>query len=272
MKKFIIGNWKMNFNIQEASFFVDKLSKTVPTRRDVTTVICPSFLALQPLSLQIDRRQMKLGAQDCYWRDEGAFTGEVSAAQLHGLTQYVLVGHSERRHIFGEDDREIRFKVQAALRNGLTPVLCVGETELERNEGDTAHVLSDQIVSGLLNVGTDQIGDVLVAYEPIWAISTSERPTLPDPRDIEQAVEIIRAQVSHMFGREAGKIISVLYGGSVSKDNARIYLTVKGIDGALVGGKSLIAQEFAGIVDIAGDMAKEERDEEEAKETKEKAE
>ncbi|MCL2451409.1 triose-phosphate isomerase [Candidatus Saccharibacteria bacterium] len=259
MKKYIIGNWKMNLNVHEASLFATKLSQGLPIRRDVETVVCPSFVALQPLSLQVDHRQMKLGAQDCYWRDSGAFTGEVAATQLRGLAQYVLVGHSERRHIFGEHDRDIRFKVQAALRNGLTPVLCVGETELERKEGDTAHVLEDQIVSGLMNVGSDQIDQVLVTYEPLWTISTSGSPHVPQQHELEQVVKIIRSKVTHMFGREAGKAIPVLYGGSVDKDNARIFLSVEGIDGALVGAKSLIAPEFISIVEIASEIAKEEK-------------
>ena len=262
MKKFIIGNWKMNLNIHESSLFVTKLNKEVPIVKGVETVICPSLLALQPLSLQINHRQMKLGAQDCYWRDSGAFTGEISATQLRGLAQYVLVGHSERRHIFDERDRDIRFKVQAVLRNGLVPVLCIGETQMERKDNDTEHVLSDQLASGLLNVASDQIEEVLIAYEPVWAISTSEKPTLPDPKEIEKVVKIIRAQVSHMFGREAGKNIAVLYGGSVDKDNARIYLSIDGIDGALVGGKSLIAPEFAGVVEVAGEIVKEEKEKE----------
>jgi triosephosphate isomerase len=258
MKKFIIGNWKMNLNVHEASLFAAKLAQSVPVRRDVETVICPGFLALEPLSLQINHRQMKLGAQDCYWRDEGAFTGEVSATQLRGLVQYVLIGHSERRNIFGEDDREIRFKVQAALRNGLTPVLCVGETEFDRGEGDTAHVLSDQIVSGLLNVGSDQISDVVIAYEPIWAIGSGRTPEL---REIAAAAKIIRAQVSQMFGKVSAENTPILYGGSVSLTNAKTILTAKGIDGLLVGGQSLIAPEFAGMVEIAGDIAKEEKEE-----------
>ncbi|MCL2037570.1 triose-phosphate isomerase [Candidatus Saccharibacteria bacterium] len=257
MKKFIIGNWKMNLNVHEASLFATKLAQDVPIKRGVETVICPSSLALSPLSLQINHRQMKLGAQNCYWRDEGAFTGEIAAAQLRGLAQYVLVGHSERRHIFDEDDREIRFKVQAALRNGLTPVLCVGETETERGEGDTAHVLGDQIVSGLLNVGSDQIDDVLIAYEPVWAIGSGRTP---EPNEIEEAVKMIRSQIGHMFGRNAATSVPVLYGGSVNLANAESILRAKGVSGLLIGGASLIAPEFAGMVQIAADVLKEEKD------------
>jgi len=254
MKKFIIGNWKMNLNVQEASLFVAKLAQDLPIRRNIETVICPSFIALEPLSLQINHRQMKLGAQDCYWRDEGAFTGEVSATQLRGLAQYVLVGHSERRHIFGEDDREIRFKVQAALRNGLTPVLCVGETEFEYDEGDTSHVLNDHVAGGLLNVGSDQMDEVIIAYEPVWAIGSGRTPK---PEEIEKAVEIIRAQISHMFGKTIAKDTPILYGGSVNLTNARTILNIKGVDGLLIGGASLIAPEFVGMVEMADEIIKE---------------
>lgn len=256
MKKYIIGNWKMNLNVHEASLYVAKLAQDVPVHRDVETVICPSFLALQPLSLQINHRQLKLGAQDCYWRDEGAFTGEVSATQLRGLAQFVLIGHSERRNIFGEDDREIRFKVQAALRNGLRPILCVGETQFEREEGSTKHVLNDQVVSGLLNVDSDQIGNVAVAYEPVWAIGSGETAEI---KDIEQAASLIRGQISNMFGKKAGSEVPILYGGSVKLDNAKTILAAKNIDGLLVGGASLIAPEFAGMVSAANECAREER-------------
>jgi triosephosphate isomerase len=253
MKKIIIGNWKMNLNVHEASLFITKLAQSLPIKRNVEAVICPSFIALQPLSLQIKHRQMKLGAQDCYWRDSGAFTGEVSATQLRGLAQYALIGHSERRNIFGEDDREIRFKVQAALRNGITPVLCVGETEFEYNEGDTMHVLNDHVAGGLLNVGSDQMDDVVIAYEPVWAIGSGKTPK---PEEIEKAIHMIRTQIAHMFGKTTAKNVPILYGGSVNLTNAQTILSIKGVDGLLVGGASLIAPEFVGMVEIASEIAK----------------
>jgi len=256
MKKYIIGNWKMNLNVHEASLFVSKLTQSVPIKRGVEAVICPSFIALQPLSLQVNHRQLKLGAQDCYWRDSGAFTGEISATQLRGLAQYALIGHSERRNIFGEDDREIRFKVQAALRNGLTPVLCVGETEFEYTEGDTMHVLNDHIAGGLLNVDSDQVKDIIIAYEPVWAIGSGR---IPKPSEIEKAVEIIRTQVTHMFGKTIAENVPILYGGSANLTNAKTILNIKGVDGLLIGGASLIAPEFSGMVEIASEVAKNER-------------
>lgn len=264
MKKYIFGNWKMNLNIHEASLFTEKLKADIKSHADVEVAIFPGFLALEPVSLQLHREHthIKLGAQNCYWRDEGAYTGEVSATQLRGLVKYVLVGHSERRNIFREDDREIRFKVQAALRNGLIPVLCVGETEFERNEGDTVHVLNDQVAGGLLNVGTDEVDRVIIAYEPVWAIGRDEPAT---PREIEDAAKTIRAQVSHMFGRKAGAEIPVLYGGSTQSDNAEAMLVTKGVDGLLIGRESLIAPRFAGMVDTAHAVASRENDNEKGK-------
>ena len=254
MKKYIIGNWKMNLNVHESSLFVAKLAQSLPVKRNVETVICPSFLSLQPVSLQINHRQMKLGAQNCYWRDEGAFTGEVSAAQLRGLAQYVLVGHSDRRYIFSEDDRDIRFKVQAALRNCIRPVLCVGETEMERGDGDTEHVLCDQVASGLMNVSSEQLDQVLIAYEPVWAIGSSA-PASND--DIAGAIKIIRTQIEHMFGKAAAREVPVLYGGSSNLKNGKDILVNTGADGLLLGRSSLIAPEFVGLVNAAAEVDKE---------------
>lgn len=256
MKKYIIGNWKMNLNVHESSLFAAKLAQTLPIRRDVETVICPSFLSLQPVSLQINHRQMKLGAQNCYWRDEGAFTGEVSAAQLRGLTQYVLIGHSERRYVFGEDDRDIRFKVQAALRNCIRPVLCVGETEMERGDGDTEHVLCDQVASGLMNVSSEQLDQVLIAYEPVWAIGSTAPAS---NEDIADAVKVVRTQVEHMFGKAAASEVPILYGGSSNSENGYEILSIPGVDGLLVGRASLIAPEFAELVEAAATVSKENK-------------
>ncbi len=254
-KKYIFGNWKMNLNVHEASLFVEKLKQEVKNHTDVEVAIFPGFLALQPISMQLHGKNahIKLGAQNLYWRDKGAFTGEVSATQLRGLAKYALIGHSERRNIFREDDREIRFKVQSALRNNIVPVLCVGETEFERNEGDTSHVLNDQVVGGLLNVGSDEIEKVVIAYEPVWAIGSG---ATAEPRDIEKAAKIIRAQVSHMFGKKIGENLPVLYGGSAKMSSAKMILNSKGVDGLLIGGASLIAPEFAGMVEIAHEVAK----------------
>ncbi len=253
MKKLIVGNWKMNLNVHESSLYVAKLAEMVKVRRDVEVVLCPNFLALQPLSLQVNHRQFKLGAQNCYWRDYGAFTGEIGASMLRGLAQYVLVGHSERRNIFGEGDRDIRFKIQAVERNNMRPILCVGETAFDRSEGDTIHVLNDQIVSGLLNIASDEIDDVVIAYEPVWAIGTGETASV---QDIEESVNIIRGQVSQLYGKKSATQIQILYGGSVNATNAKQILTARGVDGLLIGGASLNANEFAKIIDTAYETTK----------------
>ena len=150
--KLIVANWKMNFNVQESSLYLEKISKIVRKRRDVTVVLAPTTLALQTLSLQVNLRQFKLAVQNFYWRDHGAFTGEVSATQLKGMVQYGLVGHSERRYLFHENDKDIRNKVQAALRNQIKPILCIGETMWERSSGETADVIRDQLVGSLAKV------------------------------------------------------------------------------------------------------------------------
>lgn len=249
-KKLIVGNWKMNLNTHEASLFLHKLAGMVKVHRDVEVVLTPTLLALQSLSLQVDRRQFKLAVQNFYWRDHGAFTGEVSATQLRGIADYALVGHSERRHIFGETDKDVRNKVQAAIRNNIKPILCIGETAGERTDGETHDVLHDQLVGGLANITSEELDEVVVAYEPVWAIGTGNS-ALPD--DVKKAVAAVRNQVKHLYGPQAAQSIRVLYGGSVTADSAASYLAVEGVDGLLIGGASLDAHAFSSIVEKAHD-------------------
>lgn len=244
----IVGNWKMNLNVSQASLYVHKLAGKVPTYKDVEVVLAPNVLVLQSLSLQVSRRQFRLAAQNCYWKDEGAFTGEVSAAMLRGLVDYVLVGHSERRHIFGERNIELRNKVQAVLRNGMKPILCVGETAIERSDGETLPVIHDQVVAGLANITSSEIEKVTIAYEPVWAIGTGDPVTAAD---LEKAATAIRKQVDALYGAKAAAAIRVIYGGSVTAENCADFLSVNGIDGLLPGGSSLKAEEFASIVEKA---------------------
>ena len=244
-KKLIVGNWKMNMNVHDASIFVHKLAAEVQVHRDVEVVLSPTFLALQPVSLQIDRRQFKLAAQNLYWRDSGAFTGEVSAAQLRGLVEYAIIGHSERRHIFREHDKDIRSKVQAAVRNNISPILCVGETAHERSVGETLEVIHDQLIGGLANVTSDEFSQIVIAYEPVWAIGTGKNAL---PEDAEKAARAIRRQINHLYGEKAAKEVRILYGGSVTADSASTYLATAGIDGLLVGGASLTVPSFASII------------------------
>lgn len=247
-KKLIIGNWKMNLTIHEASMLVHGLAKNIDVHRDVEVVLAPTFLAMQSVSLQINRRQFKLAAQNFYWRDHGAYTGEVSAAQLRGLVEYALVGHSERRHVFHEHAKEIRSKVQAAIRCGIHPVLCVGETAHDRASNETVAVLHDQILGGLANVTSEELHQVVIAYEPVWAIGTGNNAT---PHDVAKAIRAIRRQITHLYGEKAASEIRVLYGGSVTPDSAPTYLATEGVDGLLVGGASLSVPSFAAIAKSA---------------------
>lgn len=251
MKTYIVGNWKLNFNVGESSIYLHKLQKNLPNYRDIEVVVAPSLVALQPLSLQIDRHKMKLAAQNAFYRDYGAFTGEVSFAQLKGLVDYVIIGHSERRHIFGEDDKMVGKKVAAALRNKLTPILCIGETESERAFGETADVIRDQLLSGLRDVSEEEIDEVLIAYEPVWAISTTGHAKLASPDEVAEIVKLIRGALADLYGEKTAEKIGVLFGGSVKPSNAGAYLTVPGINGLLVGGASLILNEFTDIIDVA---------------------
>lgn len=244
-KTLIVGNWKMHLNTHQASIYLHKLSQGIQTHRDVEVVLCPNVMTLQPLSLQVNHHQFQLGAQNAYWRDEGAFTGEISATMLRGLVKYLIVGHSERRHIFHETDKEVRAKVQAALRNDIQPILCVGETAAERTDNLTSHILHDQIVGGLANITSEEIDKVAIAYEPVWAIGTGKNAR---PGDVATAIHHIRHNVAAMFGETAAERVRVLYGGSVSKENAAEYLATKGVNGLLVGGASLQAEAFLGIV------------------------
>lgn len=244
-KKLIVGNWKMNFTTGQASLFLHKLAEQVPNYRDVEVVLCPHYVALQPLSLQINNRQFRLGAQNCYYQDEGAFTGEVAAAMLRGLVKYVIVGHSERRHILGETDKIVAQKVQAVVRNSMLPILCVGETKHERVDGETSQVIHDQISAGLANITSEEMEGVVIAYEPVWAIGSGDPASTGD---VETAVAAIRKNVKALFGAKAADQVRVLYGGSVDGVNSGPYLQAAGVDGLLVGGASLKAKSFASII------------------------
>ena len=247
-KKLIIGNWKMNLNMHEASLYLHKLLEILPSHRDVETVVAPTMLTLQSLSLQVNRRVAKLAAQNCYWRDQGPYTGEVPAAHLRGIVDYVLIGHSERRYLFAESDKDIRAKVQAAIRNRIQPVLCIGETIQERTLGETRDVLHDQLTNGLANVTADELGEIVIAYEPVWAIGTGE---FARPADVKAAVRDIRRHVTQLFGKKAAEEVRVIYGGSITVDNAADYLAIAELDGLLMGGTSLKAQQFANIITMA---------------------
>ena len=247
-KKLIIGNWKMNFNMHEASLYLHKLMNTLPSHRDVEVVLAPTILTLQSLSLQINRRIAKLAAQNCSWRDSGAYTGEIPAAHLRGIADYALIGHSERRYIFIESEKDIRLKVQAAIRNRIYPVLCIGETIQERTLGETKDVLADQLTSGLANVTAEELDKVVIAYEPVWAIGTGDAAK---PVDVKKATQMFRRHIAHLYGKTSAESVRILYGGSVTSTSAADYLAIDGLDGLLVGAASLDAYQFGEIISKA---------------------
>jgi triosephosphate isomerase len=249
-KKLIIGNWKMNLDMQESSLYLHKLTKLVKSHRDVEVVLAPTVLTLQSLSLQVNLRQFKLAAQNFYWRDSGTFTGEISASMLRGIVQYALVGHSERRHIFNESDKDIRNKVAAAIRSNIRPILCIGETAWEHASGETRDVIHDQLIGGLANITSEELSQVVIAYEPVWAISSglNSQPITVSPSEVKFAVSTVRSQIEHLYGKKAAESIQVLYGGSVTSDSVADYLAIPGVDGLLVGAASLNPNTFNEIL------------------------
>ena len=247
-KILIVGNWKMHLNASQASLLLNRLEENIRIRKDIEVVLAPTMLTLQPLSVSLDRRKFRLAAQNAYHKDEGAFTGEVSFTMLRDLVHYVIIGHSERRHIFGEDLPTIRDKVAACVRNDITPILCVGETKQEKEEGETKQVLHDQLMSALSNLTDEEVSRMVIAYEPVWAIGTGD---VAKPDQAKKAVDYIRGYVRDVFGPSAADELRVLYGGSVVPDVIHGFLDIEGIDGFLVGGASLNYQSFAGIADSA---------------------
>lgn len=246
----IVGNWKMHLNTHESSLLMKRLHDHIQPHRTVEVVLAPSLLVLQPLSLEIDKRVFKLAAQNAYATDAGAYTGEVSFSMLRDLVHYSIIGHSERRIYFSESLENVRDKVQAAVRNGIIPILCVGETQQERSNGETNRVIHDQVTTALSNLTSDEIENVVIAYEPVWAISTFGGE-LAKPDDIKLVINLIRQTISELYGATAAEHIRVLYGGSVTADTAAGYIAIDGCDGALVGSASLNYKQFTSIVDAA---------------------
>lgn len=246
----IVANWKMHLNTSQASLLLHRLHERIKTHRTIEIVLAPSMLVLQPLSLQIDRRKFRLAAQNAYHKDEGAFTGEISFTMLQDLVSYVIIGHSERRIYFNESLDEVRDKVAACVRNDIMPILCVGETHNERKAGETKQVLHDQVVSALANLTSEEVANMVIAYEPVWAISTFGGE-LAKPDHIKKDIDFIRTQVAELYGKKVGQQVRVLYGGSVDDQIVSGYLELEGCDGVLVGGASLNYHKFSGIVDAA---------------------
>lgn len=246
----------MHFTVKQAVTFAGKLAgKPIP--EGVTVGISPHSLALSEIATISQKTGLKLVAQNAYFQDEGAFTGEISMPMLRGLAQYVLVGHSERRHVFRETNDLIKRKVAAAVRSGLTPVLCVGETLVEKQHFHTKHVITDQLLAGLANLTAEEVAKVVIAYEPVWAISGGQnfaRHKAATTEDAGAAQKVIRHNIAELYGNEVAEKVVILYGGSSSPENAAAFLQVEGIDGLLVGGASLNVATFWPIVTQAGKL------------------
>ena len=243
------GNWKMYKTPGEAVATAKALKVKLINVHDVDVVVCPPFPALVPAYEILKGTNGKLGGQNLYWEEEGAYTGEVSAQMLKEAgCEYVIVGHSERRHIFGENDLEINKKIRKSLEKDIIPIICVGEKIEERRNGLTRKVVENQIRAGLNEIELNDSVEIVVAYEPVWAIGTGENAT---PQQAEEVHFFIRELISEMFGADFGKKIRIQYGGSVKPVNAEDLMRQDNIDGALVGGASLNAEKFADIIKSA---------------------
>jgi triosephosphate isomerase len=245
---FIAGNWKMNKTVAEAEQFIAALLPRVASVDGVEIVVCAPFLALQPLVDSARGSQVAIYAQTMHEAESGAFTGEVSAEMLAEIdVAGVVLGHSERREYYNETDRALKLKVPKALEAGLTPILCVGETEDERERGEMERKLRNQVQEGLEKVPAERLHEVVVAYEPIWAIGTGKVAT---PEQAQDAVAFVRALIAGFDAGEA-EHVRILYGGSFKLDNAQELLALPDVDGALIGGASLDPADFGAIVEIA---------------------
>jgi triosephosphate isomerase (TIM) len=246
----VVGNWKMHGTQDAARELALAVRDGLKRPRGVEVVVCPPFTALPAVSEILKGAAVALGAQNCHWEAQGAFTGEVSPAMLAELgCRWVLLGHSERRHVFRETDEEINRKVVAALRHGMRPVLCVGETDEERRQGLTFTVVEGQLRAGWSGLSAEDLARCVLAYEPVWAIGTGANAT---PAQAAEVHGYLRGLVSEVASKELAQSTRILYGGSVKPDNAAELLALPDVDGALVGGASLEAESFAAIVAAAG--------------------
>ena len=247
-RPFIAGNWKLNKTISEAKELAQALVDAAGTAVDRDIVIAPVFTALDPVAKITSGTNIKLAAQNCYPEASGAFTGEVSPELLKDAgCQYIIIGHSERRQIFSETDEFINTKVKKTLKNDLSPILCIGETLEERESGDMLDVLTTQVKGGLADITPEQMCNVVIAYEPVWAIGTGK--TASDEQ-AQEAHSFIRGLVQGLFTPEIAQQTRILYGGSVKPSNVDGLMAQDDIDGALVGGASLKAEDFLRIVNF----------------------
>jgi len=249
MRRVIVGNWKMNLNIRDSEVLVSRLKANI-TKPTANVVLCPTFIALSSVSNIVKSygdTAYAVGAQNIFDQDEGPFTGEVSGAIIKDLVDYCIIGHSERRIVFGERDELIAKKLAACIRNKITPILCVGENIHQRQEGLAKRTIMDQLEEDLSEIIPSEVKNILIAYEPVWAIGTGQNASV---YDVEEVLMEIQKYLTNKYGDAIAPKVRILYGGSVKPDNAKSYLDISMCDGLLVGGASLNYKEFAKICQI----------------------
>jgi triosephosphate isomerase len=243
---FIAGNWKMNKTVKEAIDLVRELKEAVSGVKGVEVAVAPAFTALYAVRKELEGSAIRLAAQNLYWEEKGAFTGEISPPMLKEVgCHYVIIGHSERRQFFGEKDETVNRRIKAALSQGLEVIFCIGESLKEREKGKTFSVIERQLEGGLKGLGDKEIRNMVIAYEPVWAIGTGKTAT---PEQAEEVHRFIRAKIEKLYSREVSEGIRIQYGGSVTPENIKGLMNQVNIDGALVGGASLKAESFSKIV------------------------
>jgi triosephosphate isomerase (TIM) len=247
-KPFVAGNWKMNKTVEQAKSLVTELLPALQAASSVECVLCPPFTSLMAVSNLLSGTGIGLGAQNLHWEASGAFTGEVAPSMVKEFCQYVIIGHSERRTYFGETDETVNKRVKAAMANDLIPIVCVGETLAENKANQTADVITRQVKEGLKDLSVEQAGQIVVAYEPVWAIGTGLAASGTGANEVVE--KYIRGPLEMMFGKKVAEAVRVLYGGSVTGANAAEFFGQPNIDGALVGGASL-KPDFIQIVQAA---------------------
>jgi len=247
MRKIIIaGNWKMNKDISGSIDLVNSIKRSLYDVEEVEIVICPPFTSLSDVNEITMDTNIKLGAQDCYWEKEGAFTGEISAGMLKSAgCKYCIIGHSERRQFFGETNETVNKKLKVLLKEDIRPIVCVGEKLEDRKSGKTFDVIKDHVMNSLAGLSKEDILKTVIAYEPVWAIGTGVNAT---KEQAEEAHKYIRTLLGQMHGDEVAKSIRIQYGGSVKPENIKELITQEDVDGALVGGASLKADSFVQLV------------------------
>ncbi len=245
-KSIIAGNWKMYKITPEAKVLVEGLKIRVGTLNDREVVVCPPYTSLAIVAESLQGSTIKIGAQNMYWEDKGAFTGEIAPGMLKDAgCVYVIIGHSERRQYFGETDETVNKKMKKAFSSGLLPIVCIGETLAEREGDKTFQVLERQVREGISGLNNEEASKMVVAYEPVWAIGTGKTAT---PQQAEEAHKFIRQKLGEIYSPAIAEEIRILYGGSVKPDNCKELMGLENIDGALVGGASLEVESFSKIV------------------------